>query len=79
MDIDTNAEKNPSEALYTNRQRNDIELLFNDMKNLIDCHRLRVYTDKLMQGRLFVNFIPLIVLTARKGLINFIPAKQRKH
>lgn len=75
----TNAEKDPLKALHAYRQRNDIELLFDDMKNLIDCNRLRVHTDKVMQGRLFVNFITLIILTALKELINLIPPKQRKH
>jgi transposase len=75
----TNAEKDPVKALHAYRQRNDIELLFDDMKNLIDCNRLRVHTDKVMQGRLFVNFITLIILTALKELINLIPPKQRKH
>ena len=75
----TNAEKDPVQALYAYRQRNDIELLFDDMKNLVDCNRLRVHTDKVMQGRLFVNFITLIILTALKERIKLIPAKQRKH
>ncbi len=75
----TNAEKDPVKALNAYRQRNDIELLFDDMKNLIDCNRLRVHTDKVMQGRLFVNFITLIILTALKERIKLIPAKQRKH
>ncbi len=75
----TNAEKDPVKALHAYRQRNDIELLFDDMKNLIDCNRLRVHTDKVMQGRLFVNFITLIILTALKERIKLIPAKQRKH
>ncbi len=75
----TNAEKDPVQALYAYRQRNDIELLFDDMKNLVDCNRLRVHTDKVMQGRLFVNFITLIILTALKERIKLIPAKQRKY
>jgi transposase len=75
----TNAEKDPSEALYAYRQRNDIELLFDDMKNIIDCNRLRVHTDRVMQGRLFINFITLIILTALKERLKLIPAKERKH
>ncbi len=36
--------------------RNDIELLFDDMKNIIDRNRLRVHTEQVMKGRLFINF-----------------------
>lgn len=75
----TNAEKDPSAALFAYRQRNDIELLFDDMKNIIDCNRLRVHTEQVMQGRLFINFITLVVLTALKERIKLIPAKERKH
>ena len=75
----TNAEKDPAEALYAYRQRNDIELLFDDMKNIIDCNRLRVHTEQVMKGRLFINFVTLIILTALKERIKQIPAKQRKY
>jgi len=42
-------------------------------------HRLRVHTEQVMKGRLFINFITLIILTALKERIKLIPAKQRKY
>ena len=72
----TDAEKDPTEALYAYRQRNDIELLFDDMKNIIDCNRLRLHIEQVIKGRIFINFITLIVLTALKEHIKLIPARE---
>nr|WP_319472782.1 hypothetical protein [uncultured Sphaerochaeta sp.] len=44
------------------------------MKNIIECNKLRA-----MKGRLFINFVTLINLTAMKERINLIPVKQRKY
>ena len=75
----SNAEKDASEALSHYRQRNGIELLFDDMKNIMDCNRLRVHSDGVMQGRLFINFLTLVLLTELKESISSIPAKDRKY
>jgi len=49
------------------------------MKNLMDCNRLRVHSAKVMQGRIFINFLTLIVVNELKRFIALIPAKKRKY
>lgn len=75
----TNAEKDPVEALRLYRRRNDVELLFDDLKNASDSRRLRVHSDAVMQGRLFISFLALVVLTRLKDMVKAIPAKERNH
>ncbi len=75
----TNAEKDPAEALHLYRRRNDIELLFDDLKNASDSRRLRVPSDAVMQGRLFVSFLALVAVTRLKGMVKAILAKERRH
>ena len=75
----TNAEKDPVEALRLYRRRGDSELLFDDLKNASDSRRLRVHSDAVMQGRLFVSFLSLVVVTHLKAKVNAIPAKERSH
>lgn len=72
-------EKNGPKALSQYRSRNDIELHFDDMKNLMDCNRLRVHSDDVMKGRIFINFLALIVVNELKRFIAAIPAKDRKY
>ena len=67
--IHTNTEKDAKKALSAYRKRFDIEQLFDDLKNTLDCNRLRVHTKPAMQGRLFVQFIALILLTELKKMI----------
>jgi hypothetical protein len=67
--IHTNAEKDAQKALSAYRSRGDIEQLFDDLKNTLDCNRLRVHTKAAMQGRLFIQFIALILLTELKKMI----------
>ncbi len=61
--IYTNAEKDAKAALACYRERNSIEVLFDDLKNQLDCERLRVHSSTAMYGRLFIQFIALILLT----------------
>jgi len=77
MLLSTN-EKDTAKALFQYRQRN-IELHFDDMKNLMDCNRLRVHSADVMQGRIFINFLTMIVLNELKRFIASIPAKKRKY
>jgi len=72
-------EKDTTKALLQYRQRNNIELHFDDMKNLMDCNRLRVHSAEVMQGRIFINFLTLIVVNELKRFIALIPAKERKY
>jgi transposase len=72
-------EKDTAKALAQYRTRNDIELHFDDMKNLMDCNRIRVHSDDVMQGRIFINFLAMIVVNELKRFIAAIPAKERKY
>lgn len=67
--IHTNTEKDAKKALSAYRKRSSIEQLFDDLKNTLDCNRLRVHTKAAMQGRLFIQFIALILLTELKKII----------
>ncbi|MBN2858687.1 MAG: transposase [Sphaerochaetaceae bacterium] len=51
------------------RERNGIEQLFDDLKNALDCQRLRVHSSSAMQGRLFLQFIALTLLTSIRKVI----------
>jgi hypothetical protein len=73
----SNACKDASEALDHYRRRGDIELQFDDMKNLLDCGRLRVHSGATMQGRLFVNFVTLVILAEYRREVSAIPPKDR--
>jgi transposase len=75
----TNAEKDASKALEHYNRRCDIEFHFDDMKNLLDCNRLNVHTEKTMKGRLFVNFITLILLNDLRGKVSAIKPRDRKY
>ncbi len=66
----TNAEKDAKVALAGYRERNGIELLFDDLKNQLDCQRLRVHSSTSMYGRLFIQFVALILLTSIRKVID---------
>ena len=67
--IYTNAEKDAKKALDCYRTRNSIEVLFDDLKNSLDGSRLRVHGSASMEGRLFIQFIALILLTEIRKVI----------
>lgn len=75
----TNAEKDASKALSYYRKRNDVEVHFDDLKNNLDCYRLRVHRERAMSGRLFIHFIALIILTELRKRVQAIPPKERKY
>jgi transposase len=60
--IATNAEKDAGSALRAYRKRNDVECQFKDLKDELDLTRLRMHSDATVTGRLFVQFIALILL-----------------
>ncbi len=64
--IYTTSEKDAKKALEAYRERNAIEQLYDDLKNTLDCSRLRVHSAAAMQGRLFIQFIALILLSELK-------------
>lgn len=60
----TNDIKDPVEALRVYRNKDTVEKCFDDLKNQLDMKRLRVHRSSHMDGRLFVQFIALIYMSA---------------
>jgi transposase len=60
----------PLQALMLYRQRNIVENSFDNLKNEIDCKRLRVHSEKAIESRLFLQFIALILTTKISTLKN---------
>ena len=71
----TNSIKNPVEALQIYRNKDVVEKSFDDLKNQLDMKRLRMHSSATVDGRLFVQFVALIYMSAlreemrRSGLI----------
>ena len=71
----TNSIKNPVESLQVYRDKDVVEKCFDDLKNQLDMKRLRMHSSATVDGRLFVQFIALIYMSAlrkemrRSGLI----------
>jgi transposase len=72
-------EKDGPKALSHYRMRNNIELHFDDLKNTLDCDRIRVHSADVMQGRIFINFLSMIIINELKRRVAAIPAKKRKY
>jgi transposase len=60
----TNDIKDPVEALRVYRDKDYVEKCFDDLKNQLDMKRLHIHTSSTMDGRLFIQFIALIYLSA---------------
>ena len=60
--IATNAEKDAGKALRAYRKRSSVECQFKDFKDELDFDRVRMHSDETVSGRLFVQFIALILL-----------------
>ena len=71
--------KTAPDALAEYMDRGGVELGFNDLKNLLDLNRLRNYSDATVPGKIFVNFIALIILSALRRTVDAIPEKERKY
>ena len=76
--IISNSVKDAREALQIYRNKDVVENCFDDLKNQLDMKRLRVQNSQTMDGRLFVQFIALIYISAlrekisnNKNLINY--------
>ena len=65
----SNSIKDPVKALRVYRDKDVVEKCFDDLKNQLDMKRLRMQSSKTVDGRLFVQFIALIYMSAiRKKL-----------
>lgn len=60
----TNSIKDPVKALQVYRDKDVVEKSFNDLKNQLDMKRLRMHSSATVDGRLFVQFIALILISA---------------
>jgi transposase len=52
------------ETLRVYRNKDIVEKCFDDLKNQLDMKRLRIHSSASMDGRLFVQFIALIFMSA---------------
>lgn len=53
--------KDPAEALTAYREKDSVEKSFDDLKNRLDMKRLRVHSEEAMNGRIFLQFLSLIL------------------
>lgn len=53
--------KDKKEALAIYREKDSVEKSFDDLKNQMDMKRLRVHSEEAMNGRIFLQFIALIL------------------
>jgi transposase len=60
----SNSIKDPVKALQVYREKDVVEKCFDDLKNQLDMKRLRVHSSSTVDGRLFVQFIALIYMSA---------------
>lgn len=68
----TNHYKDPQQVLEIYRNKDVVEKSFNNLKSDLDLERLRIHTDEAMQGRIFIGFISMI-------LMSYIREKMRVH
>ena len=71
--------KSAAEALHQYRLRNEVEISFDDLKNMLDLRRLRNHNEKTVKGKVFCNFLALIILSQLRKTVNKIPKKERKY
>jgi len=62
--LPTNDIKDPVETLRVYRDKDYVEKCFDDLKNQLDIKRLRIHTSSTLDGRLFVQFIASIYMSA---------------
>ena len=60
----SNGIKDPIEALRVYRDKDAVEKCFDDLKNSLDMKRLRMHQSSTVDGRLFIQFIALILISA---------------
>ena len=60
----SNGIKDPVEAMRVYRDKDAVEKCFDDLKNSLDMKRLRMHQSATVDGRLFIQFIALILISA---------------
>lgn len=61
--------KDAADALRTYRQKDAVEKNFDDLKNDLDMKRLRIHSNAAMEGRIFIQFVSLVLTTYLKGIM----------
>ena len=62
----SNGIKDPVKALQVYRDKDVVEKCFDDLKNQLDMKRLRMHRSEAVDGRLFIQFIALIFMSAMR-------------
>lgn len=75
----SSVEKDPAVCLKQYRMRNNVELHFDDLKNAVDCNRLRVHNEKTLAGKLFISFISLILISRLRENVDKVPGKDIRY
>ncbi len=73
------SKRTASEALAAYRNRGEVELSFDDLKNVCDLNRLRSHSSATITGKIFINFIALILLSSLKRTVSKIEEKNRHY
>jgi hypothetical protein len=61
--------KDTLQALQIYREKDVVEKCFSDLKNQLDMKRLRVHRYPMMKGRLFIQFIAMIILSQIRNVL----------
>lgn len=66
----TNDIKDPVQALEVYRMKDAVEKHFDDLKNDLEMKRLRIHSSAAMDGRIFIQYIALILSSQIKNIMN---------
>ena len=66
----SNDVKDGLSALEIYRNKDEVEKGFDNLKNEQDCKRLRIHSERAMQGRLFVQFLSLILSSEIRNIMH---------
>ena len=61
--------KDKAKALTVYRAKDAVEKCFDDLKNDLDMKRIRMHTKESMDGRIFIQFIALLITTRLKQIM----------
>ncbi|MFA6335412.1 MAG: hypothetical protein WCX48_07635 [Bacteroidales bacterium] len=76
--ISTSA-KSADEALEQYRERNGVELYFDDEKSLLDLRRLKNHNEQTIKGKIFITFISLIIIAQLSKMLSAVEEKKRRY
>ena len=66
----TNDIKDKVRALEVYRNKDSVEKCFDDLKNNLDMKRIRMHSAAAMEGRIFLQFISLLITTRLRQVMN---------